>query len=78
VSANAQTFVPFHSGVNLSAAPGGADRSRLPLATQQAENAQRVAVAAEIRTQAAEGLGKAEIARRAGRLGAVRLPMLAG
>jgi hypothetical protein len=47
-SANAQTFVPFHSGVNLSVAPGGADRSRMPLATQQAENAQRVAVAAEI------------------------------
>jgi len=46
-SANAQTFVPFHSGVNLSVAPGGADRSRMPLATQQAENAQRVAVAVE-------------------------------
>src|SRR5260370_42419350 len=46
-SANAQTFVPFHSGVNLSVAPGGADRSRMPIATQQAENAQRVAVAVE-------------------------------
>ena len=46
-SANAQTFVPFHSGVNLSVAPGGADRSRRPIATQQAENAQRVAVAVE-------------------------------
>jgi hypothetical protein len=47
-SANAQTFVPFHSGVNLSVAPGGADRSRMPLGTQQSENAQRRAVAAEI------------------------------
>ena len=46
-SANAQTLVPFHSGVNLSVAPGGADRSRMPIATQQAENAQRVAVAVE-------------------------------
>jgi endoglucanase len=47
-SANAQTFVPFHSGVNLSVAPGGADRSRMPIATQQAANAQRVTEAAEI------------------------------
>ena len=47
-SANAQTFVPFHSGVNLSVAPSGADRSRMPIATQQAENVQRVAVAVEI------------------------------
>ena len=46
-SANAQTFVPFHSGVNLSVAPSGADRSRMPIATQQAENARRVAVAVE-------------------------------
>jgi hypothetical protein len=47
-SANAQTLVPFHSGVNLSVAPGGADRSRMPLGTQQAEKARRRAVAAEI------------------------------
>jgi hypothetical protein len=47
-SANAQTFVPFHSDVNLSVTPGGAYRSRMPLGTQQAENAQRRAVAAEI------------------------------
>ena len=46
-SAKAQTFVPFHSGVNLSVAPSGADRSRMPIATQQAENAQQVAVAVE-------------------------------
>jgi hypothetical protein len=48
VPANAQTFVGFHSGVNLSVAPGGADRSQVPLATQQTENAQRVTEAAEI------------------------------
>jgi hypothetical protein len=41
-------FVPFHSGVNLSVAPGGADRSRMPIATQQAANAQRMTEAAEI------------------------------
>jgi hypothetical protein len=46
-SANALTFVPFHSSVNLSVAPSGADRSRMPIATQQAENARRVAVAVE-------------------------------
>jgi len=46
-SANAQTFVPFHNGVNFSVAPGGADRSRMTIATHQAENAQRVAVAVE-------------------------------
>jgi endoglucanase len=45
---SAQTFVPFHSGVNLSVAAGGADRSSHPLAVQQAENAQRVAEAAAI------------------------------
>jgi hypothetical protein len=45
---DAQTFVRFHSGVNLSVAPGGSDRSDVPLATQQAENAQRVTEAAEI------------------------------
>jgi hypothetical protein len=46
---SAQTsFVPFHSGVNLSVAPGGADRSSVPVAVQQATNAQRVADAAEI------------------------------
>jgi hypothetical protein len=48
VPANAQTFVPFQSGVNLSVAPGGADRSQVPLATLQTENAQRVTEAAEI------------------------------
>jgi endoglucanase len=46
--ASAQTFVPFHSGVNLSVAPGGVDRSGVPLAEQQAANAQRVAEAAAI------------------------------
>jgi hypothetical protein len=45
---DAQTFVRFHSGVNLSVAPGGSDRSAVPLATQQAENAQRVTETAEI------------------------------
>ena len=29
VPANAQNSVPFHSGVNLSVAPGGADRSQV-------------------------------------------------
>jgi cellulase (glycosyl hydrolase family 5) len=41
----AQTFVPFHSGVNLSVAPGGQDKSSLPLATQQAQNTERVEAA---------------------------------
>jgi len=45
---SAETFIPFHSGVNLSVAPGGADRSTAPLATQKAENEQRVAEAADI------------------------------
>jgi endoglucanase len=47
-SASAETFLPFHSGVNLSVAPGGANSSRVPLATLQAENERRVAEAAEI------------------------------
>ena len=47
-TANAQTFVPFHSAVNLSVAPGGANSSTLPVATLQVENAQRVGEAAEI------------------------------
>lgn len=45
---DAQSFVRFHSGVNLSVAPGGSDRSEVPLAVQQSENAQRVTEAAEI------------------------------
>jgi hypothetical protein len=44
--ATAQTFVRFHSGVNLSVAPGGSDRSAAPLDVQEATNAQRVAEAA--------------------------------
>jgi endoglucanase len=47
-TADAETFVPFSSGVNLSVAPGGADYTALPLQAQQAANAQRVAEAAEI------------------------------
>jgi hypothetical protein len=47
-SAGAETFQPFHSGVNLSVAPGGANSSSLPVATLQVENAQRVGEAAEI------------------------------
>ncbi len=46
--ASAQTFVPFHSGVNLSVAPGGAESSGMPLAAQQVANAQRVAEAGAI------------------------------
>ena len=46
--ATAQTFVRFHSGVNLSVAPGGSDRSAAPLDMQEAANAQRVAEAADI------------------------------
>jgi hypothetical protein len=46
--ATAQTFVRFHSGVNLSVAPGGSDRSAAPLDVQEATNAQRVAEAADI------------------------------
>jgi hypothetical protein len=46
--ASARTFVAFHSGVNISVAPGGADRSQVQLATQQAENAERVSEAAAI------------------------------
>ena len=38
----------FHSGVNLSVAPGGSDRSAAPLDVQEATNAQRVAEAADI------------------------------
>jgi hypothetical protein len=45
---SAETIIPFHHGVNLSVAPGGADRSTVPLATQKAENEQRVAEAASI------------------------------
>jgi hypothetical protein len=44
----AQTFVRFHSGVNLSVAPGGADQSSAPIDVQQAANAQRVDEAADI------------------------------
>jgi hypothetical protein len=47
-SAGAQTFVRFHSGVNLSVAPGGADRSSEPLDILQAANAQRVDEAVDI------------------------------
>ena len=46
--ATAQTFVRFHSGVNLSVAPGGSDRSAAPLDVQEATNARRVAEAADI------------------------------
>jgi hypothetical protein len=46
--ATAQTFVRFHSGVNLSVVPGGSDRSAAPLDVQEATNAQRVAEAADI------------------------------
>ena len=46
--ASAQTFVPFHSGVNLSVAPGGADRSAVPLEAQEDTNAQRVVEVAAI------------------------------
>jgi hypothetical protein len=45
---SAETFIPFHGGVNLSVAPGGAESSSLPVATLQAENARRVTEAAEI------------------------------
>jgi hypothetical protein len=45
---SAETFIPFHHGVNLSVSPGGADSSWVPLATQKAENEQRVAEAAYI------------------------------
>jgi endoglucanase len=41
----AQTVLPFRSGVNLSVAPGGQDKSSLPLATQHAQNSQRVETA---------------------------------
>jgi hypothetical protein len=47
-AANAQTFERFHSGVNLSVAPGGANQSAAPLDAQQTENAQRVDEAADI------------------------------
>ena len=43
---NAETSIPFHHGVNLSVSPGGANSSSVPLATQKAENEQRVAEAA--------------------------------
>ena len=46
--ATAQPFVRFHSGVNLSVAPGGSERSAEPLDAQEATNAQRVAEAADI------------------------------
>ena len=46
--ATAQTFVRFHSGVNLSVVPGGSDRSAAPLDVQEATSAQRVAEAADI------------------------------
>jgi endoglucanase len=45
---NAATFIPFHSGVNLSVAPGGASSSTLPSGTLQFENGQRVGEAAGI------------------------------
>jgi hypothetical protein len=45
---SAETVILFHHGVNLSVAPGGADRSTVQLATQKAENEQRVAEAASI------------------------------
>lgn len=45
---SAENFIPFHSGVNLSVAPGGADSSSLPVATLLVENTQRVGEAAEI------------------------------
>ena len=38
----------FHSGVNLSVAPGGANSSSEPLDVQQATNAQRVDEVADI------------------------------
>jgi len=47
-TANAQTFGRFHSGVNLSVTPGGADRSAVPLDVLQAKNALRVAVARDV------------------------------
>jgi endoglucanase len=47
-AADAQTFVRFHSGVNLSVAPGGANQSAVPLDAQQTENAQRMDEAANI------------------------------
>jgi hypothetical protein len=40
-----KTVQPFHSSVNLSVTPGKADLSNVPLATQKAENEQRVAEA---------------------------------
>jgi hypothetical protein len=46
--ADAQTFVRFHSGVNLSLAPGGANHSSEPLDILQTANAQRVDEAADI------------------------------
>jgi hypothetical protein len=38
----------LHNGVNLSVAPGGADRSSFPVATLLVENKQRVGEAADI------------------------------
>jgi hypothetical protein len=45
---SAETFIPFHSGVNLSVAPGGANSSSEPLDVQQAVNVQRLDEAADI------------------------------
>ena len=45
---SAETLIPFHRGVNLSVAPGGADHSNVPISAQRAENEQRVAEAADI------------------------------
>jgi endoglucanase len=45
---SAETFIPFHSGVNLSVAPGGANSSSEPLDVLQAVNVQRLDEAADI------------------------------
>jgi hypothetical protein len=45
---SAETFIPFHSGVNLSVAPGGANSSSEPLDEQQVANGQRLDEVADI------------------------------
>jgi endoglucanase len=45
---SAETFIPFHSGVNLSVAPGGANSSSEPLDVLQAANIQRLDEVADI------------------------------
>jgi hypothetical protein len=44
----AETFIPFHNGVNLSVAPGGANSSSEPLDVQQATNGRRLGEVVDI------------------------------